>query len=70
MNLDAIAKNPMIKSLLFTKLKGFMKENNVTLLTVKITNDEIDFEAYLEPMKVMTEKDFSQTIKALTNDES
>jgi len=59
--------NPIIKNLALGKVKKAFKENGVRLITITADETgELQFEVYTDAMKVMTETDFNETIKTLT----
>jgi hypothetical protein len=65
MNLDSLFSNPIIKKIALAKIKEVMAANDVSLITITVENGELAFNAYTEPMKVMSQKDFTETLSIL-----
>jgi hypothetical protein len=67
MDITKIFGNPIMKKMLLKKLSDVIEENGLTLVTIfPDEKGELQFGIYKEPMKVISETDFNNTIQLLS----
>lgn len=65
--IDKLIENPLIKKMFLKKLKELQKAHGMTAVAIRFVGEEIEFEVYTEPVRMMKESDYQQTIQALTD---
>jgi hypothetical protein len=63
MDIKGILDNPLIKTVLLKKLNKAWEEGGLTMITLtRDANGELEVNQYTEPMKVISQKDFTNII--------
>lgn len=64
--IEKLFENKTVQKALFGKLIGLAKEGGLSAIVIKFgENGDPEFKQYTEPVKIMTEAEFQQTINTL-----
>lgn len=62
MDLKFLTENPVLKTMLLSKLKKLWRSNGIRLITIIEKSGELEFEMYNEDMIVISRKKFTEII--------